>query len=98
LRRTRRDWGHAQAEDVSPDVVEQIERRDDERDGSPPPEKERGARHAPKVLVNARLAQVAFDGLGKPHDERADVLIKRDVLRFGLDTATLTNHGDLRPD
>ncbi len=85
--------GHAQTEEVAKEVVQEIERRDDQRVNAPPAESEIDQGELPKVPVNARLAKIALDRAREAHDQCADVLIKGHMLRGGLDATTLAKHG-----
>ena len=92
FRRSRRNGGHAETEQIPSDVIQKQERCHDERDGSPPAEQKCCGGHAPKMFVNARLAQATLDRLGESYDKSTDVLVKRNILRLCFDTAILANH------
>jgi hypothetical protein len=91
IRRLRRR--QAQATQILKDVIEDQERRDNKRDDSKPPCKQSDRSKLPKVFVNARFAQIALNGSRKAHDQRADILVKGNVLGRSAYATCLASHG-----
>lgn len=66
---------HAQGGQISVDIVEHEEGGGDEGDHAPPTDRQVDQRVLPEEFVLARFAEVALDGVGEPHHQRADVLV-----------------------
>jgi hypothetical protein len=73
-------------------VVSDEQRRHNRR-YNPPPSKHTVNQHiTPKVTVNARLTEVAFDRLGPARDQHPDILLELDSSRLRFETTGIATH------
>ena len=75
-----------------PEVVDDENRREDERDHTPPAERHVDRRVFPERGIDAPLTEVARRAVVEPHDQEADVLMERDVARRGFAAAAFAIH------
>jgi hypothetical protein len=88
--RPSRCRGHAEAEQVLADVMQQDEGCHEKRDDTPPPKEEGHPCLRPKMPVNAGLAQPCIFPAVNHVVNYADVLMKGDLFRLSLYPTELT--------
>src|SRR5579871_3711096 len=70
-------------------VPDQDKGRHDKRDHAPPAQEQGNQSVLKKVLLDAGIAHIAFDGLTEPHHQSADVLAITHIARLCIRTASL---------
>ena len=83
---------HSQAKQVLNGIAQNDQRRQDNRNGTPPAQRRIDQHILPEHLMDARLAKPTFRGFRQSKDEKPNISVEVNASRWSFRTTSLTGH------